>query len=145
VPRYNEFRELFHRPRLTAFEQLSDKPELVEAIREVYENDLDRVDLMIGLYAEPLPAGFAFSDTAFRVFILMASRRLKSDRFFTVDYTPEVYTPTGLEWIANNTMSTVLLRHFPQLFPALRGRPSAFHPWNRGPSGESHSCQYCMR
>jgi len=27
-----------------------------------------------------------FSDTAFRVFILMASRRLKSDRFFTRDY-----------------------------------------------------------
>ena len=34
-----------------------------------------------------------FSETAFRVFILMASRRLKSDRFFTVDYTPRVYTP----------------------------------------------------
>ena len=43
---------------------------------------------MVGLYAEPLPKGFGFSDTAFRVFILMASRRLKSDRFFTRDYTP---------------------------------------------------------
>ena len=30
--------------------------------------------------------GFGFSDTAFRIFILMASRRLKSDRFFTNDY-----------------------------------------------------------
>ena len=54
---------------------------------------------MVGLYAEPLPQGFGFSDTAFRVFILMASRRLKSDRFFTRDYRPEVYTPAGLDWI----------------------------------------------
>ena len=38
---------------------------------------------MPGLYAEPLPKGFGFSDTAFRVFILMASRRIKSDRFLT--------------------------------------------------------------
>ena len=62
--------------------------------------DVERVDLMIGLYAEPLPKGFGFSDTAFRVFILMASRRLKSDRFFTRDYTAEVYTQEGLDWIA---------------------------------------------
>lgn len=37
------------------------------------------------MLAEPLPPGFGFSDTAFRIFILMASRRLKSDRFFTND------------------------------------------------------------
>ena len=54
---------------------------------------------MVGMYAEPLPKGFGFSDTAFRVFILMASRRLKSDRFFTRDYRPEVYTQAGLDWI----------------------------------------------
>ena len=43
---------------------------------------------MTGLYAEPLPEDFGFSETAFRVFILMASRRLKSDRFFTDDFEP---------------------------------------------------------
>ena len=51
-------------------------------MREVYEGRLDRVDLMVGMFAEPKPTGFGFSDTAFRIFILMASRRLKSDRFF---------------------------------------------------------------
>ena len=51
---------------------------------------------MVGLYSEPLPQGFGFSDTTFRVFILMASRRLKSDRFFTRDYRPEVYSRAGL-------------------------------------------------
>jgi hypothetical protein len=65
------------------------------------------------------------------VFILMASRRLKSDRFFTRDYTPEVYTPAGFEWINRNTMVSVLLRHYPALEPALRGVQNAFAPWNR--------------
>ena len=66
------------------------------AIREVYDGNLDAVDAVVGLYAEPKPQGFAFSETAFRIFLLMAARRLQSDRFFTDDYTPETYTPEGL-------------------------------------------------
>jgi Animal haem peroxidase len=88
---------------------------------------------MIGLYAEPKPKGFGFSDTAFRVFILMASRRLKSDRFLTRDYTPKLYTRTGLDWINESTMVSVLLRHYPQLGPALAGVENAFAPWRRAP------------
>ena len=64
---------------------------------------------------------FGFSDTAFRVFILMASRRLKSDRFFTDDFRPELYTEFGIEYIKRNSMLTVLRRHYPQLAPALEG------------------------
>lgn len=85
---------------------------------------------MVGLYAERPPEGFAFSDTAFRVFILMATRRLKSDRFYTYDYRPEVYTPEGLRWIENNTMSSVILRHYPGLADTLRGLDNAFKPWH---------------
>jgi hypothetical protein len=66
------------------------------------------VDTTVGLFAEPLPEGFGFSDTAFRIFILMASRRLKSDRFFTTDYTPRVYTPAGMQWI-NDTEGSSLV------------------------------------
>ena len=61
----------------------------------------------------------------------MASRRLKSDRFFTIDFTPEVYTPEGMRWIADNDMSTVLLRHYPELAPVLRSVDNAFAPWPR--------------
>jgi len=42
-----------------------------------------------------------------------------------------VYTPAGMQWIDDNTMSTVLLRHFPALAPALRGVQNAFAPWSR--------------
>ena len=77
---------------------------------------------MVGLYAEPKPKGFGFSDTAFRVFILMASRRLEADRFFTDDYRPEVYTQTGIDWVESNDMRTVLLRHFPRARAVARRR-----------------------
>ena len=76
---------------------------------------------MVGLYTEKPPDGFAISDTAFRVFILMASRRLKSDRFFTYDYRPEVYSQEGLDWIERNTLASVLCRHY----PGARARPRA--------------------
>jgi heme peroxidase len=131
VPRYNHFRRAFHKPPVRSFDQLTSNPRWAREIREVYGGDLDAVDLMIGLYAEDLPRGFGFSDTAFRVFILMASRRLKSDRFFTRHYDTEHYTRTGMRWINETTMKSVLLRHCPQLSPALAAVENAFVPWAR--------------
>jgi hypothetical protein len=131
VPRYNDFREKLHKSRVQRFEDLTDDPELAEEIRDVYDGDIDGVDLQVGLLAEPLPPGFGFSDTAFRIFILMASRRLKSDRFFTNDYSPDVYTPEGIDWVEKNTMVDVLLRHHPELGPALDGCENAFAPWRQ--------------
>jgi hypothetical protein len=130
VPRYNDFLELFHKRRVKTFEELTRDPQKAAELEAVY-GDVDSLDLMIGLYSEPLPKGFGFSDTAFRVFILMASRRLKSDRFFTRDFTPKVYSRAGFEWVKRTTMKDVLLRHFPELGPALAGVENAFAPWNR--------------
>ena len=129
VPRYNRFRELFHMSRVNSFEEMTDDPELVRELREIYGQP-DKVDLMVGMYAEKPPEGFGFSDTAFRVFILMASRRFRSDRFFTADFTPAVYTQPGMDWISDNNMITVLLRHFPELAPVLMRTKNAFAPWN---------------
>ena len=129
VPRYNEFRRLLRKPPVRSFDELTDNPEWRTEIREVYNGDLEKVDLMTGLFAEPLPKGFGFSETAFRVFALMASRRLKSDRFFTDDDRAGVYPEYGLDYIRRNSMLSVLKRHYPQLGPALEGVENAFHPW----------------
>ncbi|WP_414565605.1 MULTISPECIES: peroxidase family protein [unclassified Anabaena] len=131
VPRYNRFRELLGRGKVKSFDEITSNPQWAKELKEVYNNDIDSVDLMVGLFAEDLPDGFGFSDTAFRVFILMASRRLKSDRFFTKDYTSEVYTQFGLDWIDNNTILTILRRHYPQLAPALLGVSNGFAPWRK--------------
>lgn len=128
VPRFNDFRQGLHKPRIRRWEDLNNDPETVRLMRDLYR-DIDMVDTMVGLHAEPPPEGFGFSDTAFRVFILMASRRLQSDRFLTVDYRPEVYSPFGLDWIDKNGMTSVILRHCPQLSSVLPRTASAFAPF----------------
>ncbi len=129
VPRYNEFRRLLRKEPVKSFEELTDNPQWREEIRELYGNDLEKVDLMIGLYCEPLPEGFGFSETAFRIFVLMASRRLKSDRFFTNDFRSEVYTPEGFEYIRQNGFASIVQRHHPEVAAALEGVANPFAPW----------------
>ncbi len=135
VPRYNEFRRLLHLKPATDFQSLTDNPEWAEELSRVYGGDIEKLDVTPGMYAERLPKGFAFSDTAFRIFVLMASRRLNSDRFFTTHYTPEVYTKAGLKWVDDNTMATVLRRHFPELAGPMKGVRNAFHPWASSATG----------
>lgn len=128
VPRYNQFRRLLHLAPARSFEELTDNPAQLEALHRLYR-DIDSVDTIVGMFAEKRPAGFGFSDTAFRIFILMASRRLNSDRYFTKDFTPEIYTPVGMAWLDETSMIDVVLRHYPQLRPALRGVKNGFQPW----------------
>ncbi|MFZ3492909.1 peroxidase family protein [Streptomyces sp. 5.8] len=128
VPRYNDFRAGLHKPRVRRFEDVSSDAETVARLKEVYR-DVDHIDTMVGLFAENPPQGFGFSDTAFRIFILMATRRLQSDRFLTVDFRPEVYTPLGIDWIERNGMSSVVVRHCPELAGLLPRTAGAFAPW----------------
>jgi hypothetical protein len=128
VPRYNDFRAQLHMPRLRRFEQLTKDPRSLARLRELY-GSVDEIDTVVGLLAEAPPAGFGFSDTAFRIFLLMASRRLQSDRFLTVDFRPEVYTPLGMDWIKRNSFGTVLLRHCPELADVVAGGKAVFAPW----------------
>lgn len=131
VPRYTAFRRLLHLPVPTSFDELSSNKEWVAELKELYGDDLDAVDVISGMYAEDRPEGFAFSDTAFRIFVLMASRRLNSDRFFTTHFTDEVYTPEGMKWIEDNTMGTVLTRNCPELEPYVAHLDNAFAIWKR--------------
>ncbi|HEV3231240.1 MAG TPA: peroxidase family protein [Candidatus Dormibacteraeota bacterium] len=128
VPRYNDFRAGLHEPRVKRWEDLTADPQDVRLLREIY-GDIDRVDTMVGLFGETPPVGFGFSDTAFRIFILMASRRLQSDRFLTVDFRPEIYSPLGMDWIARSGMREVIQRHCPELAPLMPRDASAFAPW----------------
>lgn len=137
MPRYNQFRKLLHLRPISSFDDLENPlhPGLARDLRAVYgttngRDNVDRLDTMVGMFAETPPEGFGFSDTAFRIFILMASRRLKSDRFIARDFTPDLYTQAGLDWVNNTTMVDILLRHYPELKPSLRDIANAFKPWN---------------
>ena len=61
-------------------------------------DNIEDVDTVVGWLAESTrPHGFAISETQFVVFILNASRRLFSDRFFTSSFRPEFYSTLGVQ------------------------------------------------
>jgi hypothetical protein len=130
VPRYCAFRRILRMSVPKSFAELTDNEDWQRELEAIY-GDVERVDLLTGTLAETKPPGFAISDTSFRIFIVMAGRRIKSDRFLTDDYTPEVYTPAGIAWVENNGMREVLLRHAPSLARALADVRNSFFPWTR--------------
>lgn len=125
-------------------------------------DNIEDVDTVVGWLAEgPRPHGYAISETQFVVFIINASRRLYSDRFFTSSFRPEFYTHYGLEWVNNNgpdgkvdekgkpngheeevtTMKRVLLRTVPELSEELESVVNVFDPWARD-RGEYYSLEW---
>ena len=66
-------------------------------------DNIEDVDNIVGWLAEyTRPHGFAISETQFHIFIINASRRLFSDRFFTSSFRPEFYSAMGYDWVQNN-------------------------------------------
>jgi hypothetical protein len=128
VPRYCDMRRYLRMRVPRSFEELTGDPATAKELAEIYER-VEDVDLLVGCLAEPLPPGFGFSDTAFRIFILMATRRIKSDRFYTDDFNEKTYTPAGIKWILENGFQSVLIRHFPELAPKVKRVKNGFFPW----------------
>lgn len=135
IPRYNEFRRQFNLQPIKSFDDLTDNKTQVEKLKQVYNNDVEKLDLLVGTLAEGhRPENFGFGETLFQVFILNASRRLMDDRFFTDSYNAETYTQEGLQWVDDTTMKDVLLRHYPELSQTgLANVENAFEPWDVGP------------
>jgi hypothetical protein len=115
-------------------------------------DNIEDVDTVVGYLAEfTRPHGFAISETQFVVFILNASRRLFSDRFFTSSFRPEFYTTMGVSWVENNgpgaavmekgepnghqepvlPLKRILLRNIPELKAELDPVVNSFDPWAR--------------
>jgi len=121
VPRYNDFRELVGLSRAPTFSEITPDVTWQQELQDVY-GDVDSVDLMAGMLAEPPPAGSSLSETAMRLLDAMAPVRLSSR---------EVCTERGREHVEETGMVDVLLRHYPELGPSLEGVDNAFRPWKR--------------
>lgn len=146
VPRYNQFRRAIGLRAISSYndffpgaEAKNDRQKKVlEKFRRVYgvdENGHDNVeliDLLVGAMAEEVrPKGYGFGETQFQIFVLMASRRLMADRFYTEYYRPQYYTRAGLDWIDDQGyMAKVISRHMPELAPKMKGLETAFAPWH---------------
>ncbi|MGH8657071.1 MAG: peroxidase family protein [Gammaproteobacteria bacterium] len=128
-------------------------------------DNIEDLDTVVGWLAEPTrPHGFAISETQFQVFILNASRRLFSDRFFTSSFRPEFCSQFGVDWITTNgpdgpvmengmpnghrqevsPLKRVLLRTMPELTEELDPVINVFDPWARE-RGHYYSLQWKPR
>jgi hypothetical protein len=134
IPRYNDFREQLRLQRVPSIEALTDDPNLQAALHAIYGSDvgaIDRVDALVGTFGEATrPSCYGFGETLFQVFTEMATRRLEADRFYTTDFNAATYTAEGIQWVANASMKSVLLRAFPSLGnTSLAKSQNPFYPW----------------
>ncbi|MCL7043108.1 hypothetical protein MKW94_015468 [Papaver nudicaule] len=74
VARYNEFRRGMLMIPISKWEDITDDEEAVKVLHEVYGDDVEALDLLVGLLAEKKIKGFAISETAFNIFNMMSSR-----------------------------------------------------------------------
>ncbi|KAK4603773.1 hypothetical protein RGQ29_012326 [Quercus rubra] len=138
VARYNEFRRALLLIPISKWEDLTDDKEAIQTLEEVYGDDVEELDLLVGLMAEKKITGFAISETAFIIFLLMASRRLEADRFFTSNFNEETYTKKGLEWVNNTeSLKDVLKRHYPEMVEKWMNSTSAFSVWDSPPNADN--------
>jgi hypothetical protein len=140
---------------ITAAQRNDDGTSITDCLglpdRSMVDN-IEDVDTVVGWLSEfTRPHGFAISETQLQVFILNASRRLFSDRFFTSSFRPEFYTHLGVQWVTENgpdgkviergrsnghtlevsPLKRVLLRNIPELQGELGPVLNAFDPWAR--------------
>ncbi|MFI4945591.1 MAG: peroxidase family protein, partial [Burkholderiales bacterium] len=128
-------------------------------------DNVEDLDALVGFLAESTrPHGFAISETQLQIFILEASRRLFSDRFFTSSFRPAYYSELGLRWVSDNgpdgkqweagepnghrqevsPLKRVLLRALPELTEELRPVVNVFDPWARE-RGEYYAIEWRPR
>ncbi|HXW23432.1 MAG TPA: peroxidase family protein [Xanthobacteraceae bacterium] len=129
-------------------------------------DNIEDVDIVVGFLAETTrPHGYAISETQFHIFIINASRRLFSDRFFTESFKPAFYTQLGYDWVMNNgpgekqlepgevnghpkqevlPLKRLLLRTMPELAPELAHVVNSFDPWGRD-RGQYYSLDWTPR
>jgi hypothetical protein len=131
VPRYNAFRRNMNLTAVASFDDLTTDKQMVTDLRKIYNNDIEQLDLLIGCLAEnPRPENFGFGETAFSIFLLMASRRLKTDRFLNEFYNPKVYTEWGYQYTKDTGMKKMIARHFPALEPKFKDKQFVFQEWD---------------
>lgn len=146
VPRYNQFRRAINLKPITKYRDFfpaekaldARQKQILEKFNKVYGKDdqgndnVEDIDLLVGTLAEEVrPEGFGFGETPFQIFILMASRRLMADKFYTDNYSAKYYTKAGMNWIDDEGyLHKIIARHMKELKPKMKGLTTAFAPWH---------------
>jgi prostaglandin-endoperoxide synthase 2 len=109
---YNDYRELFSFPRVTDFEQISEREEVQRALKTLY-GSVDAIELFVGLFAEDVRPGSALPALIGRMVGVDAfSQALTNPLLSTHVFNPATFSQKGWEIIhETNSLSQLLHRN----------------------------------
>ena len=125
---YNDYRERMMYPRVEKFEQISGDPEVVTALKQLYDGNVDRIEFFVGIFAEDPPDRSAVPPLIGRMVALDAfSHALTNPLLSPHVFNEETFTPEGWASIAATTsLSALADRNLPN--GAMGLRISMDHP-----------------
>jgi len=130
VPRYNDVREKIGLPRLKSIREISNDPAVVNALEDLYGH-VDQIEFIVGYKAESRPSNWGLTYTQTLAFLPVVVYRIIADRFYTKDFTREIYTPYGMERLRDVRFHDIIKNLYgPSLLPQDRDAP-IFHLWRK--------------
>ena len=130
VARYNDFREKLRMPPRGAVRDLTDNAQWAQEIRDVYDGDIDRVDLLVG--CSPSRCRPASASATRRSGSSSSWRRAGCAAIASSPTTTRRTCTAGGPGVGReHDDEGRTARHHPELAPALEGVDNAFAPWRK--------------
>jgi peroxidase len=106
-------------PVVTSFDQISSDPDIQAALSELYDGDVNNVDMLVGLAAEDLPRDqsgnvtSSIGPTAAEIIRLTLQRLRDGDRFFFENPISNggLFTPEEIAEIDHTKLSDIIRRN----------------------------------
>lgn len=138
VGTYNSFRQMLNLPAYADDDWSWCQDDLVDTVKKLYKT-VGQVELYPALYLEKRGRDILGPTAAFAI-LADAFSAILQDRFFTEDFTPEVYTAFGLARARSTTLVDLLNRHcnaglarteFITKLPGATHRPGFLFPFSK--------------
>ena len=131
VPYYNDLRVKLGMPRLKSIREISNEPDVLQALEELYKGDVNKIEYIVGYKSEVRPSNWALTPTQVRTFLPVVTYRIWADRFYTQDFNAKTYTEFGMNRLKDVKLYDIIKRCYgPTMLPKDRNRP-IFHQWNK--------------
>ncbi|MDF3069936.1 MAG: hypothetical protein K0R38_5537 [Polyangiaceae bacterium] len=109
---FNAYCDHFSVPRLRSFDDLTTDPDLRDAISRLYGNDIDRLELIVGLFAQSPDEGVLFGPLMARMVAYDALTQIYSNPLLSEHvYGEQTFTSYGCEQIESTTLETFVRRN----------------------------------
>jgi len=112
---FNEYRKAFGLKPLSDFKQLTDDQELMQNLSDLYDEDIDRLELVVGLFAEKKHRDSILGRLLAYMVAYDAFTNIYTNPLLTQEYFSEKYlSSSGMKWITEtDSLAKFLSRNVP--------------------------------